>query len=56
MSVSPGEALLLKCRDNLGQGRRPVIVTTREGLAVAEGLARNLGIADRIDTIEVDSF
>lgn len=56
VSVSPGEALLLKCRDNLGQGRRPVIVTTREGLAVAEGLARNLGIADRIDTIEVEQF
>ncbi|MEG3093064.1 DUF4928 family protein [Sphingomonas sp. PB1R3] len=56
VSVSPGEALLLKCRDNLGQGRRPVIVTTREGLAVAEGLARNLGIADRVDTIEVEQF
>lgn len=56
VSVSPGEALLLKCRDNLGEGRRPVIVTTREGLAVAEGLARNLGIADRVDTIEVEQF
>lgn len=56
VSVSPGEALLLKCRDNLGQGRRPVIVTTRDGLAVAEGLARNLGIADRVDTIEVEQF
>ena len=56
VSVSPGEALLQKCEQNLNDARRPVIVTVREGVAVAEGLARNRGIADRVDVLEVEQF
>lgn len=56
VSVSPSEALLRKCADNLADGRRPIIVTGKDGVAVAEGLARNQGIADRIDVLEVEQF
>ena len=56
VTTSPGEALLGRCEENLNDGFRPVIVTTRSGVAVAEGLARNKGLSDRVDVFEVEQF
>ncbi len=56
VTTAPGEALILKCRDNLDGGLRPLIVTGKKGLAVAEGLAGNSGLADRIDVFEIEQF
>ncbi len=56
VTTSPGEAVMEKCRDNLNSGYRPVLVTVRARLAVAEGLAANIGIADRIDVFEIEQF
>lgn len=56
VTTSPGEALIHKCRDNLDDGLRPLIVTLKRGLAVAEGLAGNLGLVDRIDVFEIEQF
>lgn len=56
VTTSPGEALLDRCEENLNDGFRPVIVTTRSGVAVAEGLAKNKGLADRVDVFEVEQF
>lgn len=56
VTTSPGEALISKCRDNLDDGLRPLIVTSKKGLAVAEGLAGNSNLNERIDVFEIEQF
>lgn len=56
VTTSPGEAVIEKCRENLNDGLRPMLVTLQRGLTVAEGLAANAGLADRIDIFEVEQF
>ena len=54
VTTSPGEAVIERCRENLNGGFRPILVTGQRGLNVAEGLADNAGLADRIDVFEVE--
>ena len=56
VTTSPGEALIERCRDNLNDGFRPVLVTMQRGLSVAEGLANNIDLAERIDIFEIEQF
>ncbi len=56
VTTAPGEAVIERCRDNLDRGARAVLVTTQQGVAVAQGLARNTGLADRIDIFEIEQF
>jgi hypothetical protein len=56
VTTSPGEALIGRCLDNLNDGHRPILVTLQRGLIVAEGLANNVGLADRIDVFEIEQF
>lgn len=56
VTTSPGESLLEKCRDNLNAGLRPMIVTSARGTILADGLAENLALSDRIDVFEVEQF
>jgi hypothetical protein len=56
VTTSPGEALIGRCRDNLNDGYRPILVTLQRGLSVAEGLATNIALADRIDIFEIEQF
>jgi hypothetical protein len=56
VTTSPGEAVIERCRENLDDGIRPVLVTVRRGLTVGEGLATNVGLADRIDIFEIEQF
>ncbi len=56
VTTSPGEAVIERCRDNLNDGFRPMLVTLQHGLTVAEGLAENVGLGDRIDIFEVEQF
>lgn len=56
VTTSPGEAVIEKCRDNLNDGLRPILVTMQKGLTVAEGLSENAGIVDRIDVFEIEQF
>jgi hypothetical protein len=56
VTTSPGEAVIAKCRDNLNDGIRPILVTLQRGLDVAEGLASNVELADRIDIFEIEQF
>jgi hypothetical protein len=56
VSTSPSEALIQKCAANFDAGKRPMIVTTRKGVVMAEGLAENAGIGDRLDVIEFEQF
>jgi Domain of unknown function (DUF4928) len=56
VSMSPTEALLRKCRENIAAGKRPIIITSMKGADVAEGMAENDGIADSIDIFEFEQF
>lgn len=56
VTTAPGEAVIEKCRENLHDGLRPILVTLQRGLAVAEGLAGNYNLADRIDVFEIEQF
>jgi hypothetical protein len=56
VTTSPGEAVIERCRDNLNDCFRPILVTGQRGFPVAEGLADNAGLADRIDVFEVEQF
>jgi hypothetical protein len=56
VTTSPGEAVIERCRDNLNDGYRAVLVTLQKGLTVAEGLAENMGLAGRIDIFEIEQF
>jgi hypothetical protein len=56
VTTSPGEAVIERCRENLNDGHRPILVTLQKGLSVAEGLANNVGLADRIDVFEIEQF
>jgi hypothetical protein len=56
VTTSPGEAVIDRCRDNLNDGIRPVLVTLRRSLDLAEGLASNKDLGDRIDIFEIEQF
>ena len=56
VTTSPGEAVIERCRENLNDGYKPILVTIRSRVAAAEGLADNKGVADRIDIFEIEQF
>lgn len=56
VTTAPGEAVIARCKDNLDRNQRPLLVTLQRGLAVAEGLAENAGLATRIDLFEIEQF
>jgi hypothetical protein len=56
VTTSPGEGVVQRCKENLDEGLRPIIVTTARGLSAAEVLAENAGIGDRVDVFEVEQF
>lgn len=56
VTTAPGEALVRKCKSNLEAGHRPLVVTTAEGVAGIEALARNANIEGRIDAFEIEQF
>ena len=56
VTTSPSEAVIKRCQENLNDGYRPILVTLQRGLTVAEGLAGNIGLADRIDIFEIEQF
>jgi len=56
VTTAPSEGLMSRCHDNLNDGMRPIVVTSGKGVAVAEGLLENLGLADRIDVFEIEQF
>ncbi|MGE0193547.1 MAG: DUF4928 family protein [Planctomycetota bacterium] len=56
VTTSPGEALLRKCVRNLDSSLRPLVVTLSDQVAVAEGLAKQAFIADRLDVLDAEQF
>lgn len=56
VTTAPSEALIRKCKANIEAGLRPVIVTTAEGRAGVESIAKGFEIEGRIDVIEAEQF
>ena len=56
VTTSPTERLLEKCRQNLSNNQKPLIITLGKGVATAEGLAENIGLAHRVDIIDFEQF
>ena len=56
VTTSPSEALIRKCRRNLDNSMKPVIITTYRGTLLAEGLAEQADMADRLDVFEAEQF
>ena len=56
VTTNPGEGVVRKCSANLDNGLRPLIITTSARLIVAESLADDAGIKDRIDVLDVEQF
>lgn len=56
VTTAPGEALIRKCQGNLSSGLRPIIVTTEDGVGGAKALAKQAGVDDRLDVIEIEQF
>ena len=56
VTTSPGEAVIERCQENLNDGYKPILVTIRNRVAAAEGLADNKTVADRIDIFEIEQF
>ena len=56
VTTAPGEAVIWRCQDNLNEGYRPILVTLAKCVAVAEGLADQKELAERIDVFEVEQF
>jgi len=55
VTTSPSEALIRKCRRNLDNGMKPVIITYR-GTSLAEGLAEQADMADRLDIFDAEQI
>lgn len=56
ITTATSEALIRKCQRNIDNGLKPVIITTSRGALLAEGLAEQLGLADRLDVFEAEQF
>ena len=56
VTTAPGEALMRKCSANLALDVLPIVLTLRERIAAAEGLAGNFDIADLISVRNVVDF
>jgi hypothetical protein len=56
VTTSPSEALIQRCRDNLNDGFRPLLITGMRGLTVAEALSENAGLGESIDVFEIEQF
>lgn len=56
VTLSPSEMLIRKCKDNLRDGLRPIIVTTYSRIHVAEAMSEDMGVGGRIDIFEIEQF
>lgn len=56
VTTTPGEALLRKCKGNLSSGLRPLIITSEDGVGGARAFAKQTGVEERIDVIEIEQF
>lgn len=56
VTATPSEALIRKCCENLNSAVRPIIVTTVRGAQLADLLASQAGVRERIEVLEIGQF
>ena len=56
VTTAPEEAVINRCIENLNDGYMPILITIRNAVAVAEGLAGNKSLDQRIDIFEIEQF
>ena len=56
ITIRPSAALMVKYRENLSANRRPLVITTGTGVVVAEELAKDMGISERVEAIDFVQF
>lgn len=56
VTTFPGEAVMRKCKQNLDGGLRPVLMTVREKIQIAQANAEQAGILDRLDIFDAEQF
>ena len=56
VTTTPGEGVIRKCAGNLANGLRPLLVTLQRGVPVAEALAEQQSIRERLDVFDAGQF
>lgn len=56
VTTSPTEALIDKCKKNIEEGFKPIVITNATGAVTAESLSNNIGIKEQIEIIHIDQF
>ena len=56
VTTFPGEAVIDRCRVNIDDGLRPILVTRPERVGVARSIAEQHGLENRFDIFDVEQF
>ena len=56
VTTAPGSRVIAQCQRNLDQGRHPILITLPEKMAAANALAGDVGVADRIEILDIEQF
>lgn len=56
VTTAPSSRVMVQCQKNLDQGRHPILITVAERTAAASTLAGDVGIADRIEILDIEQF
>lgn len=56
ITISPSEAVIRKCQQNLESNLRPLILTIGDGVAAVKVLAKNAGLAGQIEIMDAEQF
>jgi len=56
VTTAPTEGLIAKCAENIAEGLRSLIITTKAGVSGGEALAEAAGIEGGIDILDIEQF
>ena len=56
VTTFPGEVVVERCKQNLEAGLKPVVVTVHSGVAIAQGIANQMKLGERIDIFDIEQF
>lgn len=56
VAAAPTEAMIQECQDNLTEGLRPLVITSRQGIGGATALSRASNIDDQVEMLEIAQF
>ena len=56
VSTSPSEAMMARCKANIDNGLRPIVVTLSERVAFTDTLTEQQGLKGRVDVFDIEQF